>query len=52
MEDKSPCITCTIEKDPDNCIRKGCHQWKSWFMEKWEETTNRLKSLTERKVVK
>ena len=38
MADKkpSPCLTCTIYKDPQVCERKTCPAWSSWWLRNWE----------------
>lgn len=36
----SPCLTCTIVKDPVNCENKSCQMWREWFIQRWNELRN------------
>lgn len=33
----SPCLTCTIVKNPYNCENKLCMPWRRWFLARWLE---------------
>jgi len=36
MLHKSPCLTCTRVRDPQNCENKTCRDWQAWFIDRWE----------------
>ena len=40
---KSPCLTCTRVKDPQNCENKVCKEWRGWYIEKWEAMRRRIR---------
>ena len=35
-EGKSPCLTCTRVKAPENCENKCCRVWQNWFLARWD----------------
>ena len=44
----SPCLTCNRVADPSDCQNKNCVQWKTWWLDRWEQIRKQANVVSEK----